>query len=205
MNPPFSATVHSRIQKIYTRPRLYDHLYKHTLDLGRKVATLALPQKRPLKVLEVGFGSGLSLRYYPEDIELTGIDPSEHMLSIAKKRAAKEERIIELLEMDGAHLTFPDHTFDAVFFLYVLSVAPNTESLLQEAWRVLKPGGVAVIANHFQGGIPLLRKLTFLTQHIGYHTQMRMEQVLEAPGFTVLQNRKLGSNRIIVLQKTNEE
>ncbi len=113
------------------------------------------PQKRTLlkeinnfpfgRLLEIGVGNGAHFPFY-ETHRIIGIDTSLAMLQIAQKQ--KTERI-ELLQMNGEHLLFANQTFDYVVLSHVISVVENPEKLLEETYRVLKPGGKIFILNHF--------------------------------------------------------
>jgi SAM-dependent methyltransferase len=54
------------------------------------------------------------------------------------------ERLREITEYDGAHIPFPDHTFDAVFSSNVLEHVPHVREYQSEIRRVVKPGGVVI-------------------------------------------------------------
>ena len=54
------------------------------------------------------------------------------------------------MEMDAAHLCFPDNTFDFVIAAFVISVVPDPVQVIAEIKRVSKPEGQIVIINHFQ-------------------------------------------------------
>ncbi|MEZ0277147.1 MAG: class I SAM-dependent methyltransferase, partial [Roseimicrobium sp.] len=54
----------------------------------------------------------------------------------------------EVKVMDGEALEFADAVFDRVVMAFVLSVTAYPERMLAEAWRVLRPGGLAFILNH---------------------------------------------------------
>ena len=101
----------------------------------------ALP---PGRLLEIGVGSGAHLPRYRRH-EVVGIDTSARMLAIAAKRAGPG---LELLQMNGERMTFPDADFDYVVMSYVLAVVDHPERLLEEAHRVLRPNGVLLILNH---------------------------------------------------------
>ncbi len=113
------------------------------------------PQKRVLfhqinmlpegNLLEIGVGNGAHLPLYRKH-QITGIDTSAGMLKIAGKR---NHTGVRLLHMNGEALGFADGHFDYVVLSHVLAVADHPERLLEEAGRVLKPGGKILILNHF--------------------------------------------------------
>ncbi len=116
------------------------------------------PQKRTLfqeinkvpsgKLLEIGVGNGRHLELYLTH-EVIAIDTSLNMLALAVKQ--KKENI-ELLQMNGECLLFPDQTFEYVVLSHVIAVVDNPEKLLEEVYRVLKPDGKIFILNHFTPG-----------------------------------------------------
>ena len=99
----------------------------------------------PGKLLEIGIGNGSHLPLYKAH-RITGIDISETMLS--KARRFKDQNI-ELMLMNGENLRFPEGYFDYVVVAHVLAVTKNADELLQEVYKVLKPGGKLFILNHF--------------------------------------------------------
>ena len=113
------------------------------------------PQKRRLAeevnalpsglLLEIGVGNGSQLPLYKKH-EIIGIDTSQKMLEIAQQHNRAN---IQLMEMDGQQLLFPDQTFDYIILSHVIAVVENPDLLLREAHRVLKPNGKILILNHF--------------------------------------------------------
>jgi phosphatidylethanolamine/phosphatidyl-N-methylethanolamine N-methyltransferase len=97
------------------------------------------------RVLEIGVGNGGHLKYYNTH-EITGIDTSISMLTRAKKH---QRRNIQLSQMNGEALSFPDEAFDYVVLSHVIAVVEDPERLLEEVHRVLKPKGKVFILNHF--------------------------------------------------------
>lgn len=96
-------------------------------------------------LLDIGVGNGSNLSIYTKH-EMTGIDTSSSMLTIARKRKCEDAR---LFQMDGAALQFQDAQFDYVVLSHVIAVVADPDKVLEEAFRVLRPGGHLFILNHF--------------------------------------------------------
>jgi ubiquinone/menaquinone biosynthesis C-methylase UbiE len=100
-------------------------------------------------VLEVGFGSGLSIRHYGKGVsKLLIVEPSRAALRIARKALAKAPFPVETVGLDGERLTLPDSSVDWVATHYTLCTIPHPEAALVEIARVLKPGGGYAFAEH---------------------------------------------------------
>src|ERR1700730_17940934 len=67
------------------------------------------------RLLDVGFGTGLSAQYYSSEVRVVGIDASLPMLQFARRKGGVQDRV-ELLVMDAERLAFPDRCFDSVAF-----------------------------------------------------------------------------------------
>jgi len=65
-------------------------------------------------VLELAVGTGRNLRFYPNDVRLTGIELSHAMLDLAKHEAAALGREADLRVGDAQLLDFADESFDTV-------------------------------------------------------------------------------------------
>lgn len=92
------------------------------------------------EVLEVAVGSGLNLPHYPPEAKLIGVDLSEGMLQLARRRAATARCEVELLRTDGSRLPFGDESFDAVVCTFSLCGFPDPRAGVEEMVRVLRPG-----------------------------------------------------------------
>src|SRR3989442_9248499 len=85
------------------------------------------------RVLDVGFGTGLSLADYPADVRVVGIDVSAKMLDVGRRFARASGREVEVAVMDAQRLALPDHVFDSVAFNLCLCTIPNPEAAIREA------------------------------------------------------------------------
>lgn len=99
-------------------------------------------------VLDVGFGTGLSLPYYPPDVRVVGIDVSVKMLEAGRRFARERGRHADVLVMDAEHLALPDRVFDSVAFNLCLCTIPNPEAAVREGVRVARPGATMVFLEH---------------------------------------------------------
>jgi len=130
----------------------YDIIFGAALGPGRKQMARMVSTISPASILELGVGTGLTLRHYPSNTHITGIDLSSEMLDRARAQANQLPRHrISLHKMDAERLEFDDNSFACITVPYVLSVTPNPEKLVSELRRVCEPDGHIIIVNHFSG------------------------------------------------------
>lgn len=114
------------------------------------------PQANNLNLLDVGCGTGHSRQIYIDRCcKYTGIDLSTKELSLAREKFPDNT----WQEGDACEMPFPDAHFDAVCFSSVLHHIPEMHLAVQEAYRVLKPGGFlfAYDPNVFHPAMALFR------------------------------------------------
>lgn len=97
------------------------------------------------RLLDIGFGSGLSLPHYPPDVQVFAVDYSLPMLQHAMRGA---ERTVDLVQADAERLPFADACFDSVAFNLCLCTIPEPERAIREALRVARPGARMVFLEH---------------------------------------------------------
>ncbi len=170
-------------QKIYERwAPIYDQIYAKLLADAHKRTAEAVSENA-LSILEIGVGTGLMLPYYPAGKDIYGIDLSRAMLGKAaqKIRRNKLSDVKMLAAMDACALGFPDNSFDAVAIPFVLTLVPDPERALDEAARVLKPGGQMVITTRFgaeEGPQAKVEEfLAPLVKKIGWSTAFKIARV----------------------------
>jgi ubiquinone/menaquinone biosynthesis C-methylase UbiE len=142
------------------------------------------------EVLEVAIGTGLNLEHYPPDVALTGIELSPAMLAIARRRADDLDRPVELRVGDAEALDLPSATFDTVVCTFSLCAIPDHRKALVEMARVLRPGGLLLLADHVASSVPVLRAGQRLLEVVtvplgGEHFLRRPIEQVRAAGFRI--------------------
>lgn len=138
------------IKQTYDRfSSLYDLIFKPWLEFGRQRAIELLAPRSGARVLEIGVGTGLSLEYYPTDIEVLGFDYSLGMLRESQVKAREMSHCpVSLMQMDAQNMAFADNSFDYLMAAYVLTVVPDPRKAVREIFRVARPGAKVVIINY---------------------------------------------------------
>ncbi|ENH97342.1 ubiquinone/menaquinone biosynthesis methyltransferase [Gracilibacillus halophilus YIM-C55.5] len=94
--------------------------------------------------------------------KVIGLDFSENMLAVAKDRnETYDENQLEFIHGNAMELPFPDHQFDFVTIGFGLRNVPDYQQVLQEMYRVVKPGGKVVCLETSQPTIPIYRQLYY--------------------------------------------
>ena len=94
------------------------------------------------EVVEIGFGSGLNVPFYPETVDrVAAVEPADLGWKLAAKRVAASSVAIERAGLDGQRLPFDDDSFDLVFGHAILHHIPDLDAAFSEFRRVLRPGG----------------------------------------------------------------
>jgi len=168
---------------------VYDFIFDWIFAPGRQAAISHLGLQSNETVLEVGIGTGLNLPLYPPSCRLTGIDLSGEMLDKAVERTHKLAMSgVVLKVMDATSMDFADDAFDKALATYTISAVPDPVAVLREMRRVVKPGGIIVILNHFRSDRRLTGHLEDFVApvctRLGWKSNLPMTPLLEAVGLT---------------------
>lgn len=116
----------------------------------RRKAIKELKSLKPQLVLDVATGTGdvaILTHKILKPAKVTGIDISEGMLELGRKKVEKLQlqKSIELLKGDSERIDFDDSSFDAITVAFGVRNYQNLEQGLKEMLRVLRPGGKLVV------------------------------------------------------------
>lgn len=139
--------VEEMFNSISKRYDLLNHLLSANIDkVWRKKTIKKLRPFGPENVLDIATGTGdfAIAASKIEGVKITGIDISEGMLEVGRKKLAKKNlsASIELLKADSENLPFDDELFDGAIVGFGVRNFENLEKGLAEIYRVLKPGAV---------------------------------------------------------------
>lgn len=151
-------------------------------------------------LIEIACGTGIVTRHLldalPPSVKIVATDLNEAMINFARQKFGADENI-EWKPADALDLPFADQTFDAVVCQFGLMFFPDKQQGVNEAHRVLKPGGQyivsvwddiervdlakvtqAVIKQFFPEDPPDFYDIPF-----SFHDQDRLRSLLTAAGF----------------------
>ncbi|WP_238902456.1 class I SAM-dependent methyltransferase [Clostridium sp. YIM B02506] len=197
--------------KIYKRwVGLYDLLFgSKYISKQREAEISMLNLKEEDNILFLGIGTGEDLSFIPKGINVTGVDITNEMLDIARKKV--DELGLEkanIINMDGQKLEFEQNHFDYVVLNLILSVIPDGNKALKEAYRVLKPGGKIAIFDKFieDEKSPNIMRLLLnrITKSLGTDINRKFSKIIENVNLKVQEEKKSilgGMYRIIILEK----
>ena len=115
----------------------------------RKKVVDIVAKHHPETILDIATGTGdLAIKLTKTNAsKIIGLDISEGMLNVGRKKIAKKklETTIEMVIGDSENLTFADNSFDAITVAFGIRNFENLEKGLSEILRVLKPNGIFVV------------------------------------------------------------
>jgi demethylmenaquinone methyltransferase/2-methoxy-6-polyprenyl-1,4-benzoquinol methylase len=157
--------VRQMFDRIASRYDFMNRFLSAGIDRGwRRKAIRRFKKDQPGILLDVATGTGdmaimASRMLRPQKI--VGIDISEKMLEIGRKKVEKEElgTKIELHSGDGETINFPDNSFDGVMVAFGVRNFEHLEKGLKEILRVLKPGAQLVVLEFSRPKMPGVKQL----------------------------------------------
>lgn len=146
----------------------YDPITRYALPPNEDWVRQALVERvsgQPQRILDLGCGTGsttLALKQAFPSAEVVGLDLSPHMLVVAEQKAGDAGLAIAFRHGLAEATDYPDASFDVVTASLLFHETPPyiAQAILQEAFRLLKPGGQVLILDGCQ---TTLRQAPWLT------------------------------------------
>jgi S-adenosylmethionine-diacylgycerolhomoserine-N-methlytransferase len=140
---PREAAQSQQLQAFYGPQAAHYDQFRDRLLPGRAELIGRLPLSAGAHVVELGGGTGRNLDFFGARLDAIGsveiVDLCTALLDVARTRACGHANV-RVIEADATTYR-PDHAVDCVYFSYSLTMIPNWQAALTNAWAMLKPGG----------------------------------------------------------------
>ena len=148
-------------------------------------------------VVEIGFGSGLNVPFYPDAVtSVAAVEPADLAWRLAADRVEASEVPVRRAGLDGESLPFPDESFDCALSTWTMCTIPDVDRALAELRRVLRPGGRLHFVEHGlapdDAVVRWQHRLEPLQKRVagGCHLTRRIVPLIETAGFTVTEVKR---------------
>ena len=137
-------------------------------SLGCGNPTALIDLKPGETVLDLGSGGGidvlLSARRVGPTGKAYGLDMTDEMLALARENQRQAGVTnVEFLKGEIEHIPLPDNSVDVVISNCVINLSSNKDRVLQEAFRVLRPGGRFAVSDVVvRGSVPVAVRQSML-------------------------------------------
>ena len=178
------------------------------LRRGRRRALELAALRSGERVLIVAAGTGLDLEHLPAGVTVVATDLTPGMLARLRTRARALRRAVHVQVMDAAQLAYRDASFDGVVLHLTLAVVPDPVGAIQEAARVLRPGGRISIFDKFlpDGATPspLRRAAARVASVIATDLNRQLGPLLRAGELTLRCAEPLGPGGLFVVARADK-
>jgi SAM-dependent methyltransferase len=146
------------------------------------------------EVLEIGFGSGLNVAFYPAAVSaVAAVEPAGLGWRLAANRVRASPVPVRRAGVDAQTLPFPTDSFDSALSTWTLCTIPDPDAALLELLRVLRPGGAFHFLEHGLAPDEKVRRWQRRLEPIqrrvagGCHVTRQAVDLVTAAGFTLVE------------------
>jgi SAM-dependent methyltransferase len=174
------------------------YIFPRLLDWSLGAPEFGEYRRRALKpargeTLEIGFGTGLNLSYYPEAVTKLTVLDSENMLEdrVVARIAACPIPVTKMRLDAQGRLPFDDSAFDTVVTTLTLCSIQDVAAALAEIRRALKPDGRFVFFEHGRSDDPKVARRQDRFNPIqkiigaGCNMNRKIDELIESAGFEI--------------------
>jgi ubiquinone/menaquinone biosynthesis C-methylase UbiE len=144
------------------------------------------------RVIEVGAGTGLNFRHYPDAVaEVVAVEPEPYLRERAAQAASEATVPVKVIDGVAGALPVDSASFDVAVASLVLCSVDDQAKALNEIRRVLRPGGELRFLEHVRASKPRKARVQRALDHVwprlggGCHTARNTRAAIEAAGFAV--------------------
>lgn len=144
------------------------------------------------EVVEIGFGSGLNCRHYPDAVRhVAAVEPSDVAWRLAGRQRPLTSAEVSRAGLDGQRLALESSSYDCALSTFTMCTLPDLDVALAEIARVLRPGGVLHFLEHGLAPDPSVERWQHLLQPIqgrvagGCHLDRPIQGYVERSGLVL--------------------
>lgn len=171
-------------------PKVYEYERSQLVSQQREMVRLTGQDLPPMRYLEIGCGSGASVRAAADlGWTATGIDIDPELIQTGVRQHGADLRCVPLLDAG-----FPGESFTFIRLRDVIEHLPNPYDSLQEVRRLLRPGGIVLVVAPNEGAmfnrarrlLGIKRKMVAYAEpphHIHGFTPVTLRKIMERANF----------------------
>ncbi len=130
--------------------------YEPTGEVLLPISEVVVAMSEPLtgkRVIDLGCGTGnAALLAAERGAVVTGVDPAERLVEVARERAAERGLQVEFLAGNAAAIPVDDGTADVLLSIFAVIFAPDADAAIAELTRVTAPDGLIRLTSWVPGG-----------------------------------------------------
>lgn len=176
--------------RFYNRLGRFYYFIDCLLMPSKKKLINKISNMQGVTVLDVGMGQAWWwTQVQSKELKMVGIDSSYSMVDQVKKRFP--DRTVLLCDAD--QITLSNESIDVAVIAHVLSVVKSPGKVMNEIYRVLKPGGLLVIINHDSEGFGLLdRFLGLFSDVVKVSLPFYLKDIIDETQFKKMEMETMG-------------